>query len=390
MEFRCEKKALVKTLTDISKAAAKSTVPILEGVHIETGADSVTLTCYNLEFGLTATIPATVAQHGKAVAKAGGLLKLAKKMTGNSLAITARTEERPSYSEGEKPFLLYRIELSDGPARFTISGMDAADFPQMPELGEMTELIVPQHILKSMLSQTLYAMAKTDTKPIQTGILFDLADGLLNLVSVDGYRLALRREKVESGGHISFVVPGPCVSNLAKLLSAKGGANTEILTDGKYVAIKFGNYRVFSRLLDGEFMDYMGAIPKPSGKYAIFSVRELTSAIDRAIQISGDSRNIHQIPLRVVFGSGKISLSINAQSGEYYEEIGCNSYGLDEDQRMGFNASQLMDSLKSLGCETVRVELNTPLSPVRFVPVDVDVKFVHLLVPLRLKNDMAA
>lgn len=390
MEFRCAKKALVKTLTDVSKAAVKGPIPILEGVSIETGLDSVTLTCYNLEFGLTAIIPATVAQHGKAVITAGVLLGRAKKMTGDTLAITARTEEYPSSKEGDKPLLLHRIDLSDGFARFTISGMDAEDFPQMPGLGDVTELIVPQHTLKSMLGQTLYAVAKADTRPIQTGILFDLADGLLNLVSVDGYRLALRREKVESGGHISFVVPGPCVSSLAKLLNAKGGTNAEILTDGKYVAIEFGSYRAFSRLLDGEFMDYMGAIPKPSGKYSIFSVRELKSALGCAIQISGTGKNFLRIPLRMVFGPRKASMAIRSRNGEYFEEVGCNSHGIDDEITMGFNADKLMDCIKALDCNEVRAEVSSPLSPIKLLPVDNDGSFAHLLVPVLLKNEQAA
>lgn len=390
MEFRCEKKALVKTLIDVSKAAVKSTLPILEGVSIETGPDSVTLTCYNLEFGLTATIPATVAQHGKAVAQAGRLLTLAKKMTGDTLMITARTEERPSYREGEKPYLLHWIDLSDGPARFTISGKDAEDFPQMPELGDVTALIVPQHTLKSMLGQTLYAFAKTDAKPIHTGILFDLSDGLLSLVSVDGYRLAVRREKVESGEEISFVVPDLCVSTLAKLLSAKGEANAEILTDGTYVNIAFGNYRAFSRLLSGDFMDYQEKTSDASGKYVIFPVRELISALDRALQVCRDSKTIHRIPLHAVFGSDKFSLSINAPSGEYFEEFSCKSYGLDEDLSMGFDASKLMDSLKSLDCDEVRVEVSSPLLPIKLVPVDDNGRFAHLLVPVLLKNKQAA
>ena len=107
MKFSCTKKDLVKTLTDISKATMNHAIPILEGVYIEAGADSVTLTCYNLEFALKATIPATVTQIGKTVVTANGLRKMAKKMTGDILTITARREEKPPTSEGGKPFILH-------------------------------------------------------------------------------------------------------------------------------------------------------------------------------------------------------------------------------------------------------------------------------------------
>jgi len=390
MKFSCAKKDLVKTLTDISKAAVCSALPVLERVYIETGTDSVTLTCYNLEFALMATIPATVAQTGKIVVTSGGLRKMAKKMTGDILTITGLIEERAPAAEGKKPFVSYLIELSDDYARFKMTGMDADDYPQIPEIGQTKELDIPQCTLRSMLDQTLYAVAKVDAKPIHTGVLFDLAGGKLNLISVDGYRLALRQETVDSNDKISFVVPGLCLSNMVKLLSAKDKANARILTDSKYVIIEFGNYRAFSRLLVGDFMDYKGTIPNPTGKYVVLPVKELYNAIDRAIQISGSEKSSRRSPLRMVFGSDEISLAINAQTGEYAEEIRCESFGMDTEMIMGVIPNFLMDVLKILDCDKLRVELGSELSPMKLIPTDGDEKFVHLVLPFNLKRRQAA
>lgn len=390
MKFSCAKKDLVKALTDISKATANRTIPILEGVHIETGADSVTMTCYNFEFAFMATIPATVTQVGKIVVAAGGLRKLAKKMTGDTLTITARCEEEPPASAERNPVILHLIELSDGYARITITGMDADDYPPLPEIGQSKEFNVSQCTLRSMLDQTLYAVAKVDTKPIHTGILFELSDGRLSLVSVDGYRLALRQEQVHSSENMSFVVPGLCLSNMVKLLSAKDKTNAKILVDSKYVMIEFGSYRAFSRLLDGEFMNYKGAIPNPSGKCVVLPVKEFSNAIGRVIQVSCGEKNSRRSPLRMVFGPDKISLDINSQSGEYVEEIGCESFGMDTEMTMGVIPNYLMDVLKIMDCDKLRVELGSELSPMRLVPIDGDERFVHLVLPFNLKRRQAA
>lgn len=390
MKFSCAKKDFVKALTDISKAALFHTLPILEGVCIEAGSDSVTLTCYNLEFGLTATIAATVTEIGKAVVTAGDLRKLTKNMTGGTLNITSKTEEKPSCVEGNEPFILLLLDLSDGNARFTIAGMNADDYPPLPEISQTKEFFVPQCTLKSMLDQTLYAVAKVDTKPIHTGVLFDLAGGKLNLVSVDGFRLALRQETVNSNEEMSFVVPGSCLSNVAKLLSTKDKANAKILADRKYVIIEFDKYRAFSRLLDGEFLNYKGTIPSPSGKYVVIPVKELSNATSRAIQISGSGKNSRRLPLQVAFGSDEINLSISTSSGEYSEDIRCESVGIGTDMIMGVIPNFLLDVLKILDCEKLRVELGSELSPMKLIPIDGDEKFVHLVLPFNLKRKQAA
>lgn len=388
MEFSCTKKGLVKALTDISKATVHCMLPILEGVCIEAGADFVTLNCYNLEFGFMATIPATVTQMGKIVVVAGGLRKLAKKMTGDILTITAKIEENSQTTEEEAPFIPYLIELSDEYARFTMPGMNMNDYPPIPEIGQTKDYSVPQCTLRSMLDQTLYAVAKVDTKPIHTGILFDLADGKLNLVSVDGYRLALRQETVDSNEKVSFVVPGLCLSNMVKLLSEKDMGNAKILMGSKHIIIEFGGYKVFSRLLDGEFMGYKGVIPEPSGKYVVVPVKALTKAVGRAIEISG--KKGHKIPLRINFGSDGISLSINSQNGEYAEQIICESFGMESEMIMGVIPSYLLDVLKTLDCDKLRLELGSEYSPMKFVSNEGDERFVHIVLPQRLKREQAA
>lgn len=390
MKFSCAKKDLVKALTDISKAAVYHTLPILEAVCIETGTDSVTLTCYNLEFALMATIPATVTQTGKIAVTAGGLRKMAKKMTGDILTITGVVNEKPPAAEGKEPVVSYLIELSDDYARFKMTGMEADDYPTIPEIGSTKEFSIPQCTLRSMLDQTLYAVARVDTKPVHTGVLFDLADGMLHLVSVDGYRLALRQETLDSSEEVSFVVPGSCLSNMVKLLSAKDKANVRILADGKYVIAEFGDYRVFSRLLDGEFMDYKGVIPNPTGKYVILPIKALYNAVGRAIQACGGDKNSRRSPLRMALGSDEISLAINAQTGKYAEEIGCESSGMDTEMIMGVVPNYLLDVLKILDCDKLRVELGSELSPMKLIPTDGNESFVHLVLPIKLKNAQAA
>ncbi|MEG1774793.1 MAG: DNA polymerase III subunit beta, partial [Oscillospiraceae bacterium] len=145
---------------------------------------------------------------------------------------------------------------------YTILGIPSDEFPEFPKLGDAAEVTLPQPLLRSMIEQTIFAVSQSDSKPVHTGSLFEIeADGTFSLVSVDGYRLALRREKVAPDSPMRFVVPGRALNEISRVLSDTEG-EVSIRVSKKHAIVKIGSFEIFTRLLEGDFLDYQSAIPK--------------------------------------------------------------------------------------------------------------------------------
>ena len=278
-------------------------------------------------------------------------------------------------------------EIRGGGAEFTILGMDAADYPELPGLGDAESLTLPQHALKSMIEQTQFAISQNDTKPVHTGSLFDVMPDSVTVVSVDGYRMAVRRELCDTGLETRFVGPGKTLAEIAKLLSDEPAGEGEpektasIQVSRQYILTTIGSYSLVSRLLDGEFLDYQAAIPQGYTTQVTVSTRELIAAVDRASLIISDRL---RSPIRLSAMDQKVQLNCSTSMGKAHDEVDCEMSG--EAVSMGFNNKYLMDALKASDCDMVKLEINGALSPMRILPLEGEI-FLFLVLPVRVKND---
>ena len=281
MKFSCDKAVLSAAVSNVSRAVTTRTaLQALEGILIRAEGDTLTLTGYDLELGITTVIPAAVSEEGSIILGARLFGEMIRKLEGGEVFVASDDK------------LL--TEIRGGGAEFTILGMDAADYPELPGLGDAESLTLPQHALKSMIEQTQFAISQNDTKPVHTGSLFDVMPDSVTVVSVDGYRMAVRRELCDTGLETRFVVPGKTLAEIAKLLSDEPAGEGEpektasIQVSRQYILTTIGSYSLVSRLLDGEFLDYQAAIPQGYTTQVTVSTRELIAAVDRASLIISD------------------------------------------------------------------------------------------------------
>lgn len=179
MKFSCDKAVLSAAVSNVSRAVTTRTaLQALEGILIRAEGDTLTLTGYDLELGITTVIPAAVSEEGSIILGARLFGEMIRKLEGGEVFVASDDK------------LL--TEIRGGGAEFTILGMDAADYPELPGLGDAESLTLPQHALKSMIEQTQFAISQNDTKPVHTGSLFDVMPDSVTVVSVDGYRMAVR------------------------------------------------------------------------------------------------------------------------------------------------------------------------------------------------------
>lgn len=370
MKFSCDKAALCETINNVILAvASKSTMIALEGILMKCENSTLTLTGYNLELGIIKSIPVKGEESGEIVLNASLLSNIVNKMP----------EGEISFSSDQR--LLTIIRCAD--AEFTILGLSADDYPEIPAISNEKELSLPQDVFRSMISQTLFAVAQTEQTPIYTGSLFDVEPGQLSVVSVDGYRLAMKKEMIENVDTYQFVVPGKTLNEIQKLLAKFNGEEenrVSLRVSSKHIIFEVAGYSIISRLLEGEFLDYRNAIPKECKTTATVSTRDFMNSINRASIIINDRA---KSPIKCEFSQGVVRLNCETTLGKVQDSFLAEIEGADV--KIGFNNKYMSDALKASECDKVLIEMNGPLSPMKVLPLEGD-SFLFLVLPVRLKD----
>ena len=275
MKFSCEKALLQAAISTTSRAVSpKSSIPALEGILLEAGSD-LRLTGYNLETGIRTIVPADIREEGTLVLGARLFGEIVRKLPDD--IVTFQSEN-------------YMVNIKCGMSEFNILGTDPEEFPELPTVEYQNSLILPQSRLKAMISQTLFAVSDNESRPIHTGSLFEVDSEGLTIVSVDGYRLALRHESIdkkEGAETFSFVVPGAALSEVEKICSDVDEP-ASVTQGARHVMFKVGDTMLVSRRLEGEFLAYRQAIPRNNTIHVEGDTRALLSSIDRVSLIISD------------------------------------------------------------------------------------------------------
>lgn len=367
MKFSCEKALLISAVAVASKVAStKSAIPALEGLLIEASAN-LRISGYDLKTGIKTEIPAEVGEMGEIVLNARLLGDIIRKLPEDEVTITVDDK------------LTALIEC--GMSRFTVLGTSASDYPELPSVDTKSSIHVPQNTIKSMISQTLFAVSDNESRPIQTGSLFEIEKGVLTLVAVDGYRLALRRETLEQSDFdgCRFVVPGNALNEVEKIASESEEMVT-ITLGTKHILFEIGDTTVVSRRLEGEFLNYRQAIPENNKVSLKAQTTDLIQSVDRVSLIINDKL---KSPLKCIFSDGHLQISAVTALGKATDE--CNIEGDGENLEIGFNNKYLLDALKAAPSDEVMLLLNTSVSPCIIGPADDKNNFIYMVLPIRMR-----
>ena len=367
MKFSCEKGLLQSACTIASRAtASKSPIPALEGLLIEARAD-VKITGYDLKEGIYTNIQADVSQGGAIVVGARFFGEMIRRLPDG--IVTVSTDLNNS------------IKVRCGKSEFNFMGISAEDYPEMPVVDVINTVELPQSVLRSMINQTIFAVADTDVRPIYTGTLFEVEGDKLTLVSVDGYRLAKRCEKLEKARmeNCSFVVPGSALSDIERIC-ADTEDPVQISVGAKHISFLIGETVVISRRLEGEFLNYRRSIPEMFRTMIRVERSEIMSVIDRVALIISEKNSS---PVRMSFGDGVIDCYCVTPFGKA-EDV-CTSEGNGNGLEIGFNDRYLMDALKAAGVDTLELCLNTSSSPCVIRAADGSDAFTYMILPVRLR-----
>jgi DNA polymerase-3 subunit beta len=367
MKFTCSRQQLNEAVLNVQRAVStKSSVPALEGILLKAEENQITLCGYDLELGMTTNVEAQVEEKGSIILSARLFGDIVRRLPADSVYLAADTKNI--------------TVIKSGPADFSIVGIPAEEYPELPSVNGETSIKIAHNVLKSMIRQTIFAVAESDAKPIHTGTLFELEKNRIRLVSVDGYRLAMREETAQCGEELSFVVPGKTLSEVLKLLG-DGEEELEILIGRRHIIFRIGKYCVISRLLEGEFLDYKAAIPGSSSTEILVGTRSFIDSVERVSLLITDRL---KSPLRCVFEDNEIKVSCSTSIGRANDQLDAKISG--NSVEMGFNNRYLLDALRNSEGDEVKIQLNGALSPMKILPREGD-SFLFLVLPVRLKSE---
>ena len=369
MRFTCEKNTLVSALSIASRTVAqKSSLSVIEGILCKTGM-GLSLTGYNMETAITYEIPAEVEEPGACI--------LPAKLFAD---IVRRLPEGPVTVDVDDGF---RVSIRAGFASFTIAAESADDYPELPDVTEGHGVRIPQNALKSLISGTIFSVSENQSRPIHTGVRFEVENNAISAIAVDGFRLARRTFHPEESTErsMAFVVPAPALKEVEKILTDTD-ENAVFTLGAKHILFEVGNATLVCRLLEGDFLEWQKVVPTNCPVKLVANVGDLTSSIERVGLIVSEK---FKSPVRCLFGNQSVQMRTNTTIGVAEDQ--CSLAGDGRDLEIGFNVRYLADALRAVPSEEVTLELTNGLSPIVLTPVDDKQDFAYMVLPVRLKNN---
>lgn len=368
MKFMCEKTPLYEAVINVSKAVSeKSTLTALEGIKFKLDNMDLELTGYDLEIGIKTSISVKSQDKGEFILNARLFSEMIKKMPEENILV--------EISEN------LQVTLSSGVTTFNLFATSAEEYPELPAKEEEESFSISQPVLKEMINQTKFAVAVTDIKPIFKGELFEIENGLLTLVAIDGFRLAVRYEPVKYDGNLKFVVPSKTLNEIVGLLSENDDEIVTLYLSKKHIIFEINGYMVYSRLLEGEFHPYKSAIPENSSTEVIADRKELIAALERCMLLINERT---PSPVRFHFDNNNIKISCSTALGKINDEIPVDISGPAIE--IGFKCKFFIDPLKAIKEDKVKLQLNGSLLPMKIVPCEGN-SYTFLVLPLRLPKE---
>ena len=364
MIFICEKQKLQEGILITQKAiTGKSTMPILEGIYINATKQGLTLIGSDMDVSIETQVEADVIEEGSVV--------IDSKMFGEIIRKLPNSDIKIEIIENDT------IQITCQKSVFNIVYMKSDEFPSLPTIDEDKQIEVPQNILKNMIKSTSFAIAQDETRPILQGILFEVKDKQLNLVALDGYRLAIKSEYLDNDFDIEVVIPGKTLNEVSKILEDVDSL-VNITFTNNHILFNLEHTKVISRLLDGKYVNYNSLLPQEHKLLVEINKQELQNGIERASLMAKEG-NSNLIKLD--FQEDILVLTSNSQFGKVREEVGINLQG--EGVQIAFNSRYLLDVLKNMEDDTVILEMTSSVTPCVIKAKQTD-SYKYLVLPVRL------
>jgi len=372
MKFSCEKESLIKGINSVINAVpSKTTMPVLEGILIQTNNNSLKLTTYDLEIGIEYVLEGNVKEQGNTVVNAVMFSEIIRKLPDTEINISINESN------------LLEIECEG--SLYKLAVMNPDEFPELPKINIDNSIEIEQTILKNMIRKTIFAVSTEENRPIFTGCLFEVINNKLNVVAVDGYRMAVKSNSInEKASGFSSVIPGKTLNEVNKIITDSLD-NIRIGISKNQALFEMENCKIVTRLLEGEFLKYSSTIPTTWETKIKVDKNKLQECFERIILISASSiEKEKKYPVKIKIEIGKVVISCANQLGDAKEDITVETEG--KELEVGFNPKFFLDALKSIDDEEIYIEFGTNRSPCIIKPIDDNGDYIYMILPIKMKE----
>lgn len=368
MKFTVDKKEMMTAIKEASKAvSANNPFKELEALRVTVAENSVALTGYDIEMSITENLDAATQDHGEFLINTRLVNSILKTMPNGKIDFTLDEN--------------INLTISADNTDFEVPAMSADEYPEVPTaLDADNPIVISAEKLKPMLDETLYAVSTDQARRMLTGELFELKDGILTIVSIDGFRMAIKREKLNTENTSYFVVPAKALKEVTAQLKGYDG-NVEIYHTEKYVTFKFGNAEISVRLIGGEFHRYEGSIPYDASTEITIDREKTIKAIEQCKLLLNEK---NKSPLVCNFAENVLEMSCKTGIGKFNKTMAVVQRG--QDIRIGFNAKFLYEALKNVNADKVTIGMNGNNKAVKVMPEGNSGDTIHIVMPLQIRD----
>ncbi|RKY30935.1 MAG: DNA polymerase III subunit beta [Candidatus Omnitrophota bacterium] len=361
MKFEVQKELLLNGIQKIQGViTSRATLPILSHILLEVTQDTLRLTATDLDIGISCVIPVETRESGAITVPAKRFSDIIKELPSDTININTKKNN------------LIIIEAES--CQFKILGLNKEDFPKLPEIKEGRAIKLEQADLKHMLQLTSFAVSYDETRYILNGMLLQIQDNKLTLVSTDGKRLAYFEKTLQqtSDKTVHIIIPIKVLHELSRNLQE---GTLSLLVGHNQALFDLNDMIIISRLIEGEFPDYQQVIPKTSDNKMRVSRDGFLLALKRASLLTTPD---YQAVKLEIFKNKLVVSKSTPDIGEHREEVSIVYQG--KEIAIGFNPQYLIDVLKNLGEETIELELTDSEKP-GVIRVN---GYVYIVLPMRL------
>lgn len=367
MKITCQKDVLLQYINIVNKAvSSRTTLEILECILLTVDENGFTMTGNDLDLGIkTAPIEVEDAVHGEVAIEAKIFNEIIRRLNGEM--VTIESDEKNA------------IKITCGSSKFNIMGQSGDDFPNLTEVEQNRAYVIKQSHLRDMIRQTIFSIAQDSSKIMLTGELFEFKENAIQIVSVDGYRISFRKGELESSfADNEVIVPGKALTELNKILSQEEEDLVSIFVTEKNILFDLGNAILVSRLIAGDFINYNQSFSEDCKTEIVIDKQGLIQSLERASLVSRDNR---KTPIRMQILANQLVITANSDMGTAHEEIQMEMEG--DELTIAFNPKYLIDALRTIDDEKVRIKFMASLSPCTILPMEGD-GYKYLILPLRM------
>lgn len=368
MKIIATKENLLEGINTVQKAVSnKNTIPILAGIHLKAEDNKLHFRATDLELGIECVVPVQVINEGEIVLPARHFSDLVRKLPNTKIIINYLPD-------------IIGVSIQYDEAEVNLKGWPSEEFPLIPDLEGNFLITLDTNLLKNMIKQTLFATANDENRPIFTGVLFEIEENQLFMVSTDTHRLVLKIGKISNNVEkkLSLIIPGKTLAEVSRIIKDESEELLTIKGNNNQISFETTDIKIISRLIEGKYPNYKQVIPSEYRTLFKVKTKALQETIERANLFASEKDGTSVIKMQIF--DGFLEVTSRSEMGHVEEKLPIYLEG--DNTEIAFNAKYFLDALKVIDAEDINMTLSGSLSP-GIIKSDNHDNFTYLILPLR-------